>query len=345
MKKSAIVLSCALSAAVLAFAAGCGETAPAGLSFAGDLQELYGGGNGYPQAVLVGKKSVLESDAGAAGTLLSYFDGSDGFLSAHSGQEIAELLAGKYAAGQTPSINANNLTKDVIKNCSVRFTRSADCKTAVNDFLAKLIAVNPAFTSPVEDAFFEMSDLTAGASANSYTVYAPDGAPALSLANAISSTEGNAFEYHIVAANTIAAQVTGESPKADFCVLPVNAAAKLLGKGTTYRMLGTVTNGNLYLLASGKQQKLTKDNLDVLKGKTVGVVQIANVPGLTLQAVLKDKGIEYAVLENDAAPEGKDKVFLKPIADAASGVTPAGGCDYYLCAEPLASAKVSAFKK
>ena len=52
----------------------------------------------------------------------------------------------------------------------------------------------------------------------------------------------------MIDAQAVAGYVTGASPAADYCVLPVNLASKLLGSGDAYRMLGTVTNGNLYFL-------------------------------------------------------------------------------------------------
>lgn len=54
----------------------------------------------------------------------------------------------------TPSLNAKNLTAAVIANCSVRFTAAQACKATVNAFLQELIAVNPAFTTTVADAFY-----------------------------------------------------------------------------------------------------------------------------------------------------------------------------------------------
>ena len=94
-----------------------------------------------------------------------------------------------------------------------------------------------------------------------YTVYAPDGAPALALANAVQEEgEGENFDFRIVDSSTIAAQVQGETPNADFCILPVNAAAKFLGTGETYQMLGTVTNGNMYLLTTGENPVITSEN-------------------------------------------------------------------------------------
>ncbi len=179
-----------------------------------------------------------------------------------------------------------------------------------------------------------------GTEEKSYSVYAPDGAPALALAQAISQeqADGNLFEYRVISAATVVAQVTGENPAADFCVLPVNAAGKLLGTGEQYKMLGTVTNGNMYFLTTGENPPITEENLSAaLTGKTVGVVQLTNVPGLTFQAVLKEKKIPYTI----GGEAQTDKVNLKAIQDAAAEVTPAGGCDYYLCPEPAASTKIA----
>ena len=345
MKKLLTVTSLCLSAMLAGALAACGEKAtPTTLSFAGDLQALYGEG-GYPQAVLVAKTSVLTSDEGAVGTLMGYFEGSENYLKTADGAAVAELLKGKYPSGQTTSFNAKNLTSTVIENCSVRFVKSADCKEKVNAFLQKLVGVNDEFTTTVGDAFYYTGTPAAAESRGTYTVYAPDGAPALSLANAIQSGT-DSFSYHIVAASAIQTQVTGENPAADFCVLPVNVAAKLLGNGQKYQMLGTVTHGNMYFLGAGEQATLTAENLaTALKGKIIGVVQLANVPGLTLRCVLEEKNIPYEILGNDSKVTDKNKVYLKAIQDAATGVTPAGGCDYYLCPEPAASAKVSAFQK
>ena len=169
-----------------------------------------------------------------------------------------------------------------------------------------------------------------------YSVYAPDGAPALALVNAIED-KAEKFEYHVVDSSTIQTYVTGEEPKADFCILPVNAASKILGTGTVYQMLGTVTNGNLFFLSAEDNEDLTQDNLSTLVGKSVGVVQLPNVPGLTLQAVLNKYGIDYQIVGNDGE-KAEDKVNL--IAFDPANVTPAGGCDYYLCPEPAASTKI-----
>lgn len=264
---------------------------------AGNLQALYGGENGYPQAVLVAKKSVIDHNPAAVGQMISYMSGSADYLVNVAPETVLSLLDGKRTEGLTPSFNAKNLTSEVIQNSSVRFTASSECKTQVNEFLAKLIAVNENAAKTVSDSFYYTGKADSSAFEGTFSVYAPDGAPALSLVHAIAESSTQ-YEYHVVDASTIQTYVTGNQPIADFCVLPVNAASKLLGNGETYQMLGTVTNGNLYFLSTGENAVLTADNLSALKGKRIGVVQLTNVPGLTLQAVLKQYNIEYTIENN-----------------------------------------------
>lgn len=168
-------------------------------------------------------------------------------------------------------------------------------------------------------------------------IYMPDGAPALALAKAMHEEKDDEAEYHVVDSSLIQTYVTGAEPKADLCLLPVNLASKLLGSGETYQMLGTVTHGNLYML-SVDSVEYTADNLDELVGKTVGVVNLQNVPGLTFKVILNEilgEGI-WQELENDGEP-ASDKVNLKAITR--DQVLPATGLDCYIAPEPAASVK------
>lgn len=184
------------------------------------------------------------------------------------------------------------------------------------------------------------------ASDDDLEVYAPDGAPALALAYAISEeerkddeNERQVFDFDIVDASTIARYVTGDRPEADICVLPSNAATKLRGDGEVYQMLGTITNGNLFFLTTGDRPALTSENLaTALAGKKIGVVKLQDVPGLTLRVVLKQYGIEYKIAENVNEEVAEGCVNLIPFSP--ENVIPSGNCDYYLCPEPAASAKI-----
>ena len=165
-------------------------------------------------------------------------------------------------------------------------------------------------------------------------VYMPDGAPALALAYAMAKdTKEDGVTYRVVAAESIAAYVSGkeEEKNADLCVLPVNLAAKLLGNGERYQMLGVVTHGNLFLLGEG--EKISKENARVLQGKTVGVVQLANVPGLVTKAALLNLGLSYGEL-SDGGAISEEKVNLKaaqPLSDLNTL-----GVDYLVAASPVA---------
>lgn len=175
-------------------------------------------------------------------------------------------------------------------------------------------------------------------SGNKLSVYVPDGAPALSV---VSLAESDAFNVKVIAANTVNAYIGGENPMADFAVVPVNAAVKLLGNGEKYKLLGTVTHGNLFLLKKqGGEDVSAASDLQKLKGKTVGIINLANVPGLTFKVILQDNGIEYNELKDGAATDG-GKVNLKNIDE--QEVLPSNtACDYFVVSEPAASTKIAA---
>ncbi len=178
-------------------------------------------------------------------------------------------------------------------------------------------------------------------------VYVPDGAPALSLARTMSDSEArDKFSIHVVNAGTIATFIGGETPAADVCIMPVNAAVKAIAGGAEYKMLGTVTHGNLFLLKHEGGEDVSLSTLDSLKGKTVGVINLVNVPGLTFKAILKANDLEFNVLADGAEAVG-DKVNLRAIANdkASTEVTPAKKeYDYFVVPEPAASTKVSVTK-
>ena len=177
-------------------------------------------------------------------------------------------------------------------------------------------------------------------------VYAPDGAPALALAQLMSEEMqfGGEVTYNVVAASTIQTYVTGEDPQAELCILPVNAAAQALGKGDDYKLLGTVTHGNIFVLsaASNNFEALTADNLgEQLRGKTVGCIQLQQVVGLTLRIVLKNSDIECQIIEDVSQATEDDVVYLLNISDPATMIVPTAEYDYMVAAEPVVSAKVT----
>lgn len=176
------------------------------------------------------------------------------------------------------------------------------------------------------------------------SVYMPDGAPALSMAKLMKDDMqfGKGVSYNVVDASIIQTYVTGDNPAADLCVLPVNAASKLLGTGESYKMLGTVTHGNLFILAKKGADKVTAENLSSLVGKTVGVINLAAVPGLTFKLILNDNDIPYSELGNSGQTD-ENKVNLKAVS-ATQVISSGSDCDYFVVPEPDATTKVNATK-
>ena len=177
------------------------------------------------------------------------------------------------------------------------------------------------------------------------TVYAPDGAPALAVAGL--AVEGYTLEYDgqsveldckIVSSTVISTKVTNKDmgANADFCVLPVTAGSKLLGSGEKYGLLGAVTHGNLYLVSKDSESVYKVETVSSLVGKTIGVLQINEVPGLVLKTALDKHGLAWQELKNDTAVDAT-KVNLVGISGPADmGVIEA---DCYLLGEPAVSAQ------
>ena len=172
------------------------------------------------------------------------------------------------------------------------------------------------------------------------SVYMPDGAPALAMAQLMVEEPDLGIEtkYNVVDANTIQTYVSGGG--ADVCILPVNAAAAVAGDGKSYTMLGVVTHGNLYMLSAKYDQNVTSENLTSLVGKSVGCIQLQSFVGTVLKAVLDVKGIPYTVVE-DVSQADEGKVNLINIANPATEITPAAEFDYMVAAEPVVTAKTS----
>ena len=173
------------------------------------------------------------------------------------------------------------------------------------------------------------------------TVYMPDGAPALALSKLLyEDTESDGVRYFVVPPSKIVTAVsyTDMGKNADICALPVTAAAKKLGSGKHYRMLGTLTRGNLYILGR-EDTGITAENISALVGKRVGVVQLSEVPGLTLKAILSKLGVPWQeIREGVAVSDNKVNLYALAGADA---IDKSGPLDCWVAGEPAVSMHIS----
>ena len=134
--------------------------------------------------------------------------------------------------------------------------------------------------------------------------YAPDGAPALTIAKLMANNDTLGCEsvnYNVVSSEEIGAQMTRGN--ADLIILPVNQASVSYNvKGDPYKLVAVITHGNLYLAS-----KTAISDLTVLKGRVVGIAGNENqVPDLTLKAILKSNGIGYERVDNNQSPSANN---------------------------------------
>ncbi len=169
---------------------------------------------------------------------------------------------------------------------------------------------------------------------NTIHIYMPDGAPALAMSKLM--YENNQFsdeiDYTVVSSSNIANYILDKS--ADMAVIPVNMATKILGDGTDYKVVATLTNGNLYIVGNKNI-----NGLEDLKGEVIGVIGQGNVPDLNLKYLLTSNSIEYEAGESSVA----DKVALRYFADA-SNLIPMlkqNQLDFGLLPEPAVSKLMS----
>ncbi len=171
----------------------------------------------------------------------------------------------------------------------------------------------------------------------------PDGAPAMAFASLMQDGM-DGVEFQVVAPTAIATKISNldESKNADLCVLPITAASKKLGDGEKYKMLSMITSGNLYLLSkdesviNGLEQSEYKD-LSSLVGKTVGVMQMTEMPGLTFKWSIENYGLAWHEVKNDGVTQA-DKINLKGIGGVADMAV--NDLSAYLVAEPAASVQL-----
>ena len=330
--------ACALAAACALSVAACAEKAKGGekLYISGSLQTLYGKEEGYPQAVIVAKKSFTEQYPAYTNEFIAKLNNADEYLKNAQPSEIISSIKGKLTDGLTPAFNEKNLTAEVVKNCNVKFIAAQAEKENVKEVLQGMMGTNA--PTVADEFFYTPSEVISDSAAPAnVTVYSPDGAPALALAQMIKNNDSEIVSYNVVEAGKITACVTNkeEADNADFCILPVNAAAKMFGYGQKYQMLGSVTHGNLFILSTDSPNYFKDgETLKTLIGKQVGVIQLQNVPGMVFKMILNQHNIAWQEVKNEGEIAA-DKVNLVAIDAAQVGADSQYAA--FVVAEPLAT--------
>ena len=258
-----------------------------------DIQELYDGETkAYPQAVMLVKESLLNTYPQLINTIADKFAANVTWVTENP-KEGAQAVNSALAEGLTPSLPVAALTKKAVENCNISWQGAQDAKKSVKNYLKDIIDIEKIAADSASNDLFYDGKATGTFTADTVKVYAPDGAPALAIAQFIKDKEtfgtGKTFEYHVVSAGAIGDTV-GDGT-GDIVILPVNAASKQYKKNTAdpYKLVSVVTHGNIYLMCS---EEITAEDL---KDKTIGVFNMGGVPDLTFRAVLDKLGYNVEI--------------------------------------------------
>ena len=128
-------------------------TAAPALKIVGDIQALYGE-NGFPQAVMLAKNSVIEQNGEFIADFISAVEANAEWIASDDADmtAIVNAINANYG-GATSSLNANNLNSTVISRCAIEFVSATECRQEITDFIDKLEAVTGT-TLTIADKFF-----------------------------------------------------------------------------------------------------------------------------------------------------------------------------------------------
>ncbi len=119
-----------------------------------DIQELYDSEQkSYPQAVLMVKKSVYDKYKTQIDGMKTYFDNSAVWVKENSAYAVTTINS-HLAQGVTPSLVAENITPAVIENCKIYYENAVFSKTAVKNYINKIISIAPQSAANISDDFF-----------------------------------------------------------------------------------------------------------------------------------------------------------------------------------------------
>lgn len=332
-KKISVIIAFALAACLALFGIACGDGTV--VTDRMDVQQLWKdatGMNDYPQACLVVNGEFAAEHAGFIADFSAALKEHDDWAESHPEETVAAINA--HMAGDAAS-TVKSLTSDIVKRCHIEAIDAGDDRAAVEKYLGLFLALESELETSLiggklpDDGFY-YENSTGGTTPEKVDIYVPDGATALALAYFMHSGEkvsGATLEIHVVTASSIGSFVANGS--ADMAVMPSNAAAKMYNTNGKYKLVMTLTHGNLYIVGGDMS------GVDSLVGKRVGAIGQGQVPDLVLRYILKQKNIEYVL--SDTAAEGKVAITYYSDGGSVARALKAGQIDFGLLAEPAAS--------
>ena len=128
-----------------------------GFSIVGDLQTLYGGEDGYPQAVLVGKKEFVQENSAWIDKFAQSVADSAVLVPEMTREEIVSAVSAHLDdPNSATTLNAAALSYEVLARCGIRYVAAKDCAEAANALLQKFLDIQPLATAiPVEEFYWK----------------------------------------------------------------------------------------------------------------------------------------------------------------------------------------------
>ena len=127
--------------------------------------------------------------------------------------------------------------------------------------------------------------------ATTYTVCAPDGAPALALSKMMkdgAAINGHSVNYAVISAANVASSMTNGD--ADFIIAPTNAGVMQSINTDAYYLLGVTSWGNLYIVT-------TNDSYQTLEDSASAIAFLAQFGGHSISSIgnnqVPDKSLKY----------------------------------------------------
>lgn len=131
------------------------KTASGVLKIVGDMQALYGDGQGYPQAVLVAKTSLINSREEWLRSFISKVQNGGAWLQQASAEEIYGAVTSHFEdEAKTPVFSAETLSNATIARCGIKYAPASDCRAFVEEYLRAMRGVNENAAVIPDESFY-----------------------------------------------------------------------------------------------------------------------------------------------------------------------------------------------
>jgi NitT/TauT family transport system substrate-binding protein len=117
-----------------------------------DLQELWGSVS-YPQAVLIAKTTLIESEPEFINSFLKAMEDNEEWLPLNI-ETAVNAINTNLVEGISPSLIADNITAEVIANCNIKVIKAQASKQTVIDYLTAIKTIADNSATLVSDNFF-----------------------------------------------------------------------------------------------------------------------------------------------------------------------------------------------